>query len=664
MTQERHSPQKIVRMEGVESSGCEPNEDSNPTAPTMRHSKRPLSLTRKFVFASLSTIVFFAGVEGLLRLFIAAPIRSDSRDPFVGFEGSQPVFQVNGSGGEALARTSEPKLVWFNDQQFSVAKPPDTIRVACLGGSTTFGRPFDDRTSFAGWLRELFPTVDADHQWEVINAGGVSYASYRVARVMEELAAYDVDIYILYTGQNEFLEWRTYGDLIEGNSQLNRVSNVFVHHTRIGALIRSGFETTGLVASELNRSKQVMPDDVDEMLNHSIGPRDYQRDVRWAGNVVAHFEHNLGRMREIARRAGARFVLVSPISKLRDCTPFKAEFAASLDPKTRSELSSELDTALQNLARGEFETALAHLDAVIKQDTQHAGVHYYRGQALFELGRFEEARVAYQQAIDQDICPLRATTSILESIARVASTEGVIHVDMDHALRRELRDSYGHECPGKESFLDHVHPTIEIHRLIALQTIEALGSAGVGIHSPTPEQLAEADAEVLEKIDSQEMGVAFRNLAKIWHWSGKFSEAIAVARDALRLIPDDLETRFVLADSLATLGETDKAVREYEALFERGDHPLALLAFGELLLEEGHHTAAKAFLLQAAMVNEGDQLGRAYYSLGELHSTLREHNLALECLERARKLLPDDERIEAALRRQRKTGEKTIPSKE
>ncbi len=37
-------------------------------------------------------------------------------------------------------------------------------------------------------MREFLPTIDEVKNWEVINAGGISYASYRVANVMEELS--------------------------------------------------------------------------------------------------------------------------------------------------------------------------------------------------------------------------------------------------------------------------------------------------------------------------------------------------------------------------------------------------------------------------------------------------------------------------------------------
>ena len=37
-------------------------------------------------------------------------------------------------------------------------------------------------------LRAFLPAVDAERDWEVVNAGGISYASYRVVRLMEALA--------------------------------------------------------------------------------------------------------------------------------------------------------------------------------------------------------------------------------------------------------------------------------------------------------------------------------------------------------------------------------------------------------------------------------------------------------------------------------------------
>ena len=89
-----------------------------------------------------------------------------------------------------LATAANKKDV-FNVQAFSARKKANTYRIFCLGGSTTFGRPYDDRTSFAGWLRAFLAAADPSRTWEVINAGGISYASYRVAALMDELSRYE-----------------------------------------------------------------------------------------------------------------------------------------------------------------------------------------------------------------------------------------------------------------------------------------------------------------------------------------------------------------------------------------------------------------------------------------------------------------------------------------
>ena len=49
----------------------------------------------------------------------------------------------------------------------------------------------------------------------MINCGGVSYASYRLGPILDEVLGYEPDLIMLYTGHNEFLEARTYPRLIE-----------------------------------------------------------------------------------------------------------------------------------------------------------------------------------------------------------------------------------------------------------------------------------------------------------------------------------------------------------------------------------------------------------------------------------------------------------------
>lgn len=168
---------------------------------------------KKVAFALVVTALFFVALEGVLALVGVRPVL-DTRDPFVGFASRVPLYVESTNSENRVVMTTAPnKLEYFNLQRFLRQKPPGTFRIFCLGGSTTYGRPYDNTTSFPGWLREILPVAAPDVKWEVINAGGIGYASYRVAALMEELVQYEPDLFIVYTGHNEFLEERTYGDI-------------------------------------------------------------------------------------------------------------------------------------------------------------------------------------------------------------------------------------------------------------------------------------------------------------------------------------------------------------------------------------------------------------------------------------------------------------------
>ena len=189
-------------------------------------SRSNLPLWKKAAYGLLIAVLFFGVIEGVLALLNVDTMLAQT-DPFVGFESAVRLYvERSDDNGEVVLCTANNKLDFFNAQQFPKEKPENSIRVFCLGGSTTFGRPYDDATSFPGWMRELLPAADNTKRWEVINAGGISYASYRVAALMEELCNYDPDVFVLYTGHNEFLEERTYHPIREMPAAIRRLSTI------------------------------------------------------------------------------------------------------------------------------------------------------------------------------------------------------------------------------------------------------------------------------------------------------------------------------------------------------------------------------------------------------------------------------------------------------
>ncbi len=542
-----------------------------------------LSRRKKFFFAAITVAFFFVGIETLLKIVGVEP--EPLRDPYVGFASYSPVMERSqAEDGREVLMTAAAKQVWFNAQTVPLHKSAGTRRIVCVGGSTTYGRPLADPTSYSGYLRKLLPIADPSHAYEVINAGGVSYASYRVAAVMDEFADYEPDLFIVFSAHNEFLERRTYAAMFE-KSQWRMSAESVLRQTRSWSAIERGLlRGRAALGGTLHTARETLSTEVDERLNHTPGPSDYVRDDVWTQNVLRHYEFNLNRMIAIARGAGASIVFVDPASNEKDCSPFKAD-----EP------------------------------------------YYEDGRDLFELGLYDEAGTAFQAAINRDICPLRATSEISDIVRRVATQHHAPLVPFKKRLRQRCLDEYGHPCLGDEYFVDHVHPTVEVHRDLATWIIDTLTESNwLNENRLNDERIAKIDNEIRGAINSRDHGIGFRNLAKVFHWSGKFDEARRRALDALRILPDDPESRYVLADCLTRLGKTDEAIEQYEDLFAITDYERAMLPFGELLAYTGQYGRAKAYLIMATASPSESVRRRALETLARVHEALGETELAAD----------------------------------
>ena len=605
----------------------------------LQRSRRTRSWRKKLLFALITTAGFFLLMEACLALLGVGPV-TDTRDPFVGFSNHIPLLEESeDEAGEPLMSTAPNKLVWFNAQTFAKRKPAGTYRIFCLGGSTTYGRPYWDATSYSGWLRELLPVVDDSRQWEVINVGGISYASYRVANVMQELTQYEPDLFVVYSAHNEFLERRTYADMFVGSGLQRRAASA-LHNTRTWAMLdRLIGQTPSAPASS---PSDILPGEVDEILNHTIGPADYHRDDDWRNRVLHHYESNLLRMITLARQAGAEIVFITPASNEKDCSPFKSEFRLDISDHDVGRFWSHFEQADRALAAGQLERALTSFQAARTIEDDYAHLHFRIGQVLSQLSRADEARAAFERALNEDICPLRAVDEISESLQRVTRLRSVPLVDFEQKLRAKSKRDLGQGSLGHEYFLDHVHPTVDVHQQLAIWIITDLQAYGlVGGHALDESQREEVSQRVLAQIDPQAQGIALRNLAKVFHWAGKFDEAAPMARSALELIEDDPESLFVLARCLRRTGHTEEAVSRFKRLLAVAPtFSAAYVPCGCLLAEQGELNDAKFYLAMGVFVQPESFDGQ--YTLGVVHIQLSEFELAIPALEEADKLLPND----------------------
>ncbi|MEZ6129472.1 MAG: tetratricopeptide repeat protein [Planctomycetaceae bacterium] len=413
-------------------------------------------------------ILPFIVLEVSLRLFNVGATQAELHS---GFGNTNPLFEFDQATQEY--RTSLSKLQFFVTQQFPQQVAANEFRFFVLGGSTVQGRPFSVDTSFTRWLELRLNAADPNTKYSGINCGGISYASYRLKPVLQEVLTYQPDLIVLATGHNEFLEDRTYTSL-----KSRSTARMWLESTA------GNLRTVRVVTRLLGGVPQLEPDqdtdadaptdDVETRLDRESGYAAYHRDPQWHRQVQQQYADSVNEMINMCRDADVPIVLVRLGANLRDCPPFKSELPADLSVEQQQQWQTLFDKATAQQAT-DWQTALTTYKEVLALDPEYALVHFRIARCLQQLGRHAEAKVSYQMALDHDVCALRMTSALHESLQQIAASADVPLIDARDRLDQVAR----HGTPGHDLYLDHVHPTMAGHQLIAESIAERCISDGI-----------------------------------------------------------------------------------------------------------------------------------------------------------------------------------------
>jgi len=428
--------------------------------------RAPLSLKLQLVTAGLLALLELA-----IRLCVPAPA-INMEDPFVSFSGLSPLFVPDATG--TRFETAEERLTAFCPQSFAAVKGPETLRVFCLGGSTVQGRPYSVQTSFTTWLELNLRAARPGADTEVINCGGISYASYRLVPIMQELLEHKPDLFIIYTGHNEFLEDRTYGHLKKKPRFLIRMHRIMLNLRIYSHAHQFLSHHRGRRAQAGRSQKTVLSPEVRTMLDFQQGLESYHRDQAWRKGIIEHFGHNLETMVKVSRRAGVPVFLVNPVSNLKDCPPFKSEHRSNLS-ESRIQRVVELREQAGKLDFSDTYGKIGLLEQAATIDNRHAGLLFLLGKCNERIGRYSEAKKWFVLAKEEDVCPLRILEPMHEIIRDTASRYQIPLVDVKRLIEQRTADGIA----GDEWLLDQVHPRIAAHRLIADALYEVMENDGI-----------------------------------------------------------------------------------------------------------------------------------------------------------------------------------------
>jgi tetratricopeptide (TPR) repeat protein len=108
-------------------------------------------------------------------------------------------------------------------------------------------------------------------------------------------------------------------------------------------------------------------------------------------------------------------------------------------------------------------------------DPQYAGSFYNLGKCYEAVGDYEKAREAFLQAKDVDVCPLRILEPMHEAVLEIAADTDTPLVDAQSLFAERSRNG----IVGGEWLVDHVHPGVEGHKLLAGALADKLVELGV-----------------------------------------------------------------------------------------------------------------------------------------------------------------------------------------
>jgi len=404
----------------------------------------------------------FIGLEGSLRLAgYGQSVAFLIPDEMPGYFRTNPEFVTS-----FLPSSFDLRPLNF---RVRAVKPPNSVRIVILGESAAQGIPVPS-FGFAPQLRALLRAGYPDRDFEIINTGIVAINSHVVYKVARELAGFAPDLFVIYMGNNEVVG--PYGPGCAYLSQMPPLwfirSSVFVRSTRTGQLFAAAL---GRLARGPRQAREW--GGMAMFADNSVRGDDPRLEA-----VYRNYESNLRDIVGAAKAAGAKTLLCTVASNLKDCAPLLSVHGPGLTAQEAAQWERAFKRGRTEWLLGDSDRARNDLLEAERIDPQYADCAFMLGSLDLGAGRVDEGRHHLVEAEHWDALRFRPDPRINEVVREVASEGGpsVSLVDVASAMGS---DPDSKAVPsGREQFFEHVHlnwdGNFEVARMLAEATERAL----------------------------------------------------------------------------------------------------------------------------------------------------------------------------------------------
>ncbi|MEJ2055418.1 MAG: hypothetical protein P8X42_15995, partial [Calditrichaceae bacterium] len=355
-------------------------------------------------------------------------------------------------------RVTVPKLFPYT---FAKHKDEETIRIICLGGSTTAGFPFDYQIPFPFQLQKIMEARYPEQKVEVINMGISAVNSYTVLDFMPDILSVEPDYIVIYMGHNEF--YGAYGSAssISGwsHSGLIRLYLKLKKYHLVHML-----ETW--IQSFTNKDRLKSPDRT--LMEQVIRDEDIAYGSGVYNRTLQNFRKNLGLIINFCRKNDTPVLIGKLVCNLKDQPPLRDNSSSKLTYNINP--VEKIVKEIKNIPINSRENMIVQIDSL---NEMSASSYFKLAKYILDMGDSLTARYCYSKARDLDLIRFRASSDINPIINSFAQNMVKI-VNIDSVFRSNAR--FG--IPGDDLFTDHLHPTPHGYYLIAEAFAKSLGIPG------------------------------------------------------------------------------------------------------------------------------------------------------------------------------------------
>lgn len=606
----------------------------------------PASRARKWMFrlaALLLPLLFLALTEVVLRLVgygypTAFALRKQLGGKTVLVDNYQFARRYFPPG---LARSPQPFL-------FAAEKPANTTRIFVFGESAAMGDP-EPAYGFARMLELLLKARYPGRNFEVINAGITAINSHVVRDIARDLAPRQGDIWIIYMGNNEVIG--PFGAGTVFGAQTPRLgfirASVGFKRLRLGQLLDDFRYRLG------GKGRAQTWEGMEMFLKQQLAAADPRMT-----KVYEHFEANLRDIIDAGSKAGAKVLLSTMASNLKDCPPFaslhKRGFGAT------NEWYRLYEGGSMRAGETNYAAALQSFQQAAALDDRHAELQFQIARCRLAVGQTNEAHKAFALARDLDALRFRADARINQIIQDTASAQkGIVKlVDAADAVNRATATGIA----GDELLFEHVHFNFEGNYVVAASLRDAVADLlpfrREGTNDPGANECARSlgftvwdelqlTDEMTKRFSQAPFTHQFGHAARMASWEARraelqnrwqpaaFEAAVQTYRYALSNAPRDWVLHENFAKLLQAIGEPKDAENQWRAVVELMPHYAdACYSLANVLDAQGRGGEALEYFQRALRakpesIEARNGIGLALANLGRKEEALDQYRKAL-----------------------------------